>query len=179
MQPEERLSSTLNKTASKLTDTELKKEKKPRVPKTRRPRLKAEKKESKALESLQRKECTYDPSSIKIFKEDYTHLDDCLINNVLQDYNNFVNLTFKNKGDEYDFCNIKRLAKRFGIVINQKALQEENGFKDKTIIAPIKEKLLNYLWKTLNDENGMETFHLKSSKGYPKLYKFFVGRGNN
>lgn len=38
---------------------------------------------------------------------------------------------------------------------------------------------MNYVWKTLNDENGMETFQMKSSKGYPKLYKFFVGRGNN
>lgn len=125
MQSGERLPSTLNKTASKLTDNELKKEKKPRVPKTRRPRLKTEKKEPKTLKSLQKKECTYDPCSIKIYKEDYTHLDDCLINNVLQDYNNFVSLTFKNKGGEYDFGNIKRLAKRFGIVINQKALQEE------------------------------------------------------
>lgn len=50
-----------------------------------------------------------------------------MINNVLRDYNNFVQLAFKNKGKDYDFGNIKHLAKRFGIVINQKLIQEEVG----------------------------------------------------
>ena len=43
----------------------------------------------------------------------------------------------------------------------------------------MKEKLLNYLWKILNDENDMKHRSMKTTKGYPKFYKFYVGKGNN
>jgi len=43
----------------------------------------------------------------------------------------------------------------------------------------MKEKLLNFVWKTINNENNMSHKSMKTTKGYNKFYKFYVGKGNN
>lgn len=122
---EKRLLST-NKDFTKFTDFEISKnkEKKPRVPKTRRPRLKVEKKETATLTFLKEKSYPYDPCTIEIFRKDYTHLDDCKINSTLKDYNMFITLTLKNKSETYDIPSIKYLSKRLSLSIPQKFFQD-------------------------------------------------------
>lgn len=86
-------------------------------------------------------------------------------------------MTFKSKEGAYDILAIKHLAKFFGIPINVKAIMEK-GFKDKSVAAPIKEKLLYYLWTAMNSENDFDIKY-NFKKGYSKTFKYFVGKGNS
>lgn len=172
------------KDISKISDYDTilaQKPKKPRVPRIRRPRIKIESKDILSANILtlkqnkagpQRKSC-----EIKIYREDYHHLDSCKINNTIRRFNEFIKHTFKNKEETYDLPTIKHLAKTFGIIINPKLILEK-GFKDKSVAVPIKEKLLFGLWSVFNSENNFDKNKSENKKGYSKWYKFFVGHGN-
>lgn len=156
------------------------KPKKPRVPKAKRPRMAVDSKDvstTRIFPSLSVK-CKHEPTSIKILKETENELSTCKINQVFKDFNTFIKLTFKHKGDDFDFPHIRHVAKKFGIPINKQEIMEK-GFKDKSVSAPIKEKLLFTLWTTLNTGNDFTKARAKSKKGYAKSFKFFVGKGNN
>ena len=116
--------------------------------------------------------------NINIGREDYSHLNDSKINEVIRDFIEFWILTFKNKDPEnVDYFKIQRVGKKLGLKLNIKQMQEE-GFKNKEFINPIKEKCLYRLWEIFNSENGLDkTVSIK--KGNAKWFKFHVGKGNN
>ena len=114
------------KDTPKLIDYDsVKKEKKPRVPRTKRPRIKMEKKDEASIFIPKEVRWERDPCTIQIYKQDYTHLDDWETNRLFRDFNTFCQLTFKNKNANYEFPHIKHLAKKFGININTKVILED------------------------------------------------------
>lgn len=79
--------------------------------------------------------------------------------------------------DNYDYYKIQKVGKDLGLKLNLKQMLEE-GFKNKEFANPIREKILYKLWETINNENGI-TVNNTFKKGYSKLFKYFIGKGNN
>lgn len=48
---------------------------------------------------------------------------------------------------------------------------QEEGFRNKEYVNPIKEKILYKLWDTLNVENQL-SISVNPKKGYAKLFKY-------
>ena len=98
---------------------------------------------------------------ISVDREDYTHLNDSKINQIIRNFSEFCTLTYKNKDpDTFDFYKIQRVGKRLGLKLNLKQMQEE-GFKNKEFANPIKEKLLYKIWEIINSENGFDKAAIK------------------
>lgn len=57
------------------------------------------------------------PCTIQIYFEDYGHLESSSVNQILRNYNEFINLTFRNKTQRFDVLRIQKLAKLFGITM--------------------------------------------------------------
>jgi tubulin--tyrosine ligase len=55
---------------------------------------------------------------------------------------------------------------------------QEESFRDRDFILPIKEKILMKLWDTINESNDLIIIN-KQKKGYSKLFKYAIGKGNN
>jgi hypothetical protein len=94
----------------------------------------------------------YPPTKIKILSPfDYTQHESHRINIALNNYNNFIQLCFKQKG-KINVPAVLKLAKQIGVPVTQNMFND--GFiKSREIANMVKEKLIVYLCKVINEEN--------------------------
>ena len=73
----------------------------------------------------------------------------------MNNYNNFIQLCFKQKG-KINVAAVLRLGKQIGVPVTQNMFND--GFiKSREIANMVKEKLIAYLCKVINDENQPES----------------------
>jgi hypothetical protein len=100
------------------------------------------------------------------------------VNSVIRTFSEFCQAAFKPKDPSNpNYEKIQKLGKKLGVKINIKQMQEE-GIKNRDYIYPIKEKCLMKLWDTINESNDL-IIKNEQNKGYSKLYKYGIGKGNN
>jgi len=94
----------------------------------------------------------YPPTKIKILSPfDYTHHESHRINISLNNYNNFIALCFKNKG-KINVNVVMKLGRKIGVPVSQ-AMFNDGFLKSREIANMLKEKLIAYLCKVINEEN--------------------------
>lgn len=94
----------------------------------------------------------YPPTKIKIVSPfDFPQYESHRINVCLNNYNNFIQLCFKQKG-KVNIPAIIKLGKQLGMQI-QANMFADGVLKSRETANLIKEKLIGYLCKVINEEN--------------------------
>eukprot|EP01022_Parablepharisma_sp_SALTPOND_P013194 TRINITY_DN1741_c0_g3_i1.p1 TRINITY_DN1741_c0_g3~~TRINITY_DN1741_c0_g3_i1.p1 ORF type:complete len:989 (-),score=89.28 TRINITY_DN1741_c0_g3_i1:6849-9815(-) len=118
-----------------------------------------------------------EPSKIKIIHTDYTHHSNHIINKTLNGLNQFISATFRNKDNYLDSKLISKLSKAFclQLPVGKNAITAQ-GFKNKDLANPIKERLLKSLFYIINSDNEipLSLCPLKTPQ-----YRFYISTGNN
>lgn len=128
----------------------------------------------------------YPPTKIKIVSPfDFPQYESHRINVCLNNYNNFIQLCFKQKG-KVNIPAIIKLGKQLGLQINANMFAD-GVLKSRETANLIKEKLIGYLCKVINEENQPADMPENSAvqEAIAPLnqpvhqYKCYVGKGNN
>jgi len=116
-------------------------------------------------------------AKIKIIHNDYTHHNNHVINRTISGLNQFINATFRNKENYLDHKTIHKLANVFGLHLpTGKNAISVQGYKNKEIANPLKEKLLKTLSYIINVENELPLLQASQKQ---IQYRFYIGTANN
>lgn len=77
------------------------------------------------------------------------------INKMFQFYNAFIQLTFRAKGGKFNIPQIQQMARKIGVTNLGKNAICEQYFRNKETGGVLKEKLVNYFCKVLNEQNSI------------------------
>jgi len=114
-------------------------------------------------------------TEIVVYHKDHEHHVGHVINKILAGLNQFIAVTFKNKDNVLNTKSITQLAKALSLELptGKKAFTPQ-GFKDKELTAPLKEKLLKLLSQVINLENEINISGNKVGQ-----YRFYITTRNN
>ena len=117
------------------------------------------------------------PTSIKIWHQDYEHLNNHEINQAIALVNKFIVMTFRSKDSTLDVETILKMAKTMKLTLQKKTAIPAT-FKNREASYGLKEQLSKYISSVVNHSNEYE---LPESAVLAKgsQYKFCVGKGNN